>query len=72
MKDWKKRDRTLARTAAGHYPADVRAHPTNGALEIIGLHMGTDKEPHLYVRVKLPLAAIARGRRATLPWRRLR
>lgn len=39
--------------------------------EICALAMGTNREPHIYLREKISMKQIIRGRRATMPWRRV-
>ena len=58
-----------------HYRAKIQPTKiedgTGNAYEVCALYMGKGREPHIYTRIKLPMKAIIKGRRATLPWRRV-
>ncbi len=50
---------------------EVRPAPGMPQLEIVLVTNGKGKEPTAYVRQRLTMKDIARGRRATLPWRKV-
>lgn len=54
----------------GYYPPEVRRAVYEGH-DLLALPGGTGKPYTYYVRRSLSMRDIARGRRATLPWRRL-
>ncbi len=58
-----------------HYPATIKQtqieDPDGTQYESIVLYMGKGHTPHTYLRTKLSMKAIIRGRRATHPWRRI-
>jgi hypothetical protein len=54
-----------------YWPPVVRDMPDMEGYEVLALNNGTGKEPTIYARRKLSVKSIMRGRRATLPWRRI-
>ncbi len=58
-----------------YFPATIKQTKIEGPggvqQETCTLYMGKGHTPHTYLRTKLSMKAIIRGRRATLPWRRI-
>ena len=59
-----------------YWPARIEPtkieHPSGRAVQLCRLYMGEGKEPHAYTRLALTVKEIVSGRRATLPWRRIK
>lgn len=69
-RDYKNQQRQFRNRARAHFRAEVRQHPEIPEVEILALPNST-AQPTIYVRHKLSLPDMMRGRRATLPWRRV-